>query len=249
VTAPAILYAVPASHPCAAVEEGLRLKQIAYQRRDQMFGLSPFQQLARFGARTVPALDIDGQKVVGSRLCLRTIDGMVPDPPLVPAEADHRRAVDEADRWGDVVLQEHVRWITLTAVAAKPDSAQSFMAGSSLPELPDWALRNTAGLLFGAEQRILGHPPHRVRDEYLPALPGHLDHVDRLIADEVIGAPRPTVADLQLGSSIRLLLTLDDLRPAIEERPCGRLARRLFPHYPGRVPAGAIASPLHVRPR
>jgi len=28
----AVLYAVPASHPCAAVERALQLKQVAYRR-------------------------------------------------------------------------------------------------------------------------------------------------------------------------------------------------------------------------
>jgi hypothetical protein len=31
-------------------------------------------------------------------------------------------------------------------------------------------------------------------------------------------------------------MTLDDLRPAIESRPAGELAKRLVPHYPGKTP-------------
>jgi hypothetical protein len=31
-------------------------------------------------------------------------------------------------------------------------------------------------------------------------------------------------------------MTLDDLRPAIENRPAGALARRIVPNYPGRMP-------------
>jgi len=39
---------------------------------------------------------------------------------------------------------------------------------------------------------------------------------------------------------VRLLLNFADLHPAIEGRPCGELARRIVPDYPGEVPAGAI---------
>jgi hypothetical protein len=34
-----------------------------------------------------------------------------------------------------------------------------------------------------------------------------------------------------------LAMSLDDLRPAIEGRPAGRLATRIVPHFPGRTPA------------
>jgi hypothetical protein len=34
---------------------------------------------------------------------------------------------------------------------------------------------------------------------------------------------------------VRLLMTLDDVRPAIESRPAGELAMRMVPEFPGRV--------------
>jgi hypothetical protein len=33
------------------------------------------------------------------------------------------------------------------------------------------------------------------------------------------------------------MMTLDDLRPAIEPRPAAELAMRILPHFPGRTPA------------
>ena len=36
------------------------------------------------------------------------------------------------------------------------------------------------------------------------------------------------------------MLTIADLRDAIDARPAGRLARRLMPRYPGDVPAGTL---------
>ena len=47
-----------------------------------------------------------------------------------------------------------------------------------------------------------------------------------------------------MAGSIRLLQTFEDLREAIDARPCGRLARRLCPDYDGSMPRGVIDSPL-----
>lgn len=74
----------------------------------------------------------------------------------------------------------------------------------------------------------------------LARLPALLDHTDALIAEGTIGAERPNAADLQILTSIRLLLAHEDLRPLIASRACGRAALRLIPEYPR---AGADALP------
>jgi glutathione S-transferase len=82
----------------------------------------------------------------------------------------------------------------------------------------------------------------------LEALPAQLDRVDALLAEGVIGGERPNAADLQIATSVALLLTMDDLRPFIEDRPARALARRLVPDYPGHVPPsfpGPWLEPLH----
>jgi glutathione S-transferase len=80
----------------------------------------------------------------------------------------------------------------------------------------------------------------------LAALPGLLDHVDGLIADGVIGGDEPNAADLQIATSVRLLMTFADLRPAIESRPAGALAVRVVPRFPGNVaqvlPSASLAA-------
>ena len=53
----------------------------------------------------------------------------------------------------------------------------------------------------------------------------------------VIGGSERNVADFQIATSVRLLLTLDDVRPLIEGRPAERLARDVVPPYAGHVPA------------
>ncbi len=68
------------------------------------------------------------------------------------------------------------------------------------------------------------------------ALPDLLDQVDAYIADGTIGGPERNAADFQIATSIGLALTLDDLKPLIEPRPAGALAREIVPNYPGHTP-------------
>ena len=237
------LYVIHGSHPCAGVEAGLRIKGLDYRTVYLQFGLSQLTQTARFGKRTVPGLTVGPQKVSGSRLILRALDGLAPGAPLVPPDPDVRAAVDEADLWGDDVLQHQVRWIAVDAVRRNPSAALAY-GSKSAPPLPASVIPAATKALFTTEMQLLGESPERVRDEYVPALAGHLDHVDALVADGVLGGEEPNVADCQMAGSIRLLQTFEDLREAIDARPCGRLARRLCPDYDGSMPRGVVDSPL-----
>jgi len=70
----------------------------------------------------------------------------------------------------------------------------------------------------------------------LASLPGWLKRIDDWIEEGVLGSDPPSAADLQIGASLRLAMTLDDLRPAIAERPAGELAVRAIPEFPGQAP-------------
>lgn len=74
----------------------------------------------------------------------------------------------------------------------------------------------------------------------LAGLPAKLDTIDELAADGVIGGDPANAADLQIGSTIRVLLTLGDLTPLLAGRAGERIAMRWFGDYPGHVPAGAL---------
>jgi glutathione S-transferase len=231
------LYVIPGSHPCVAVEAALALKSLHYERVDLLPGASPLIQLARFGRRTVPGLVVDGYKVSGSRLIMRTLDGLAPEPRLYTGDV----AADEAERWGDADLQDAARAIIVYALWKRPDAGDSFTAGANLPELPAPVTTQATRAWFGAELRfLLGGAS--ATERWLGELPGLLDHVDELIESGVIGGETPNAAGLQIAASVRLLLTFADLRDAIDARPAGRLARRLIPRYPGDVPAGTLPS-------
>jgi glutathione S-transferase len=235
------LYVIPGSHPCATVEAALNLKGLEYERVDLLPGMSAVVQIARFGRRTVPGLVVDGYKVSGSRLILRTLEGIEPDPPLYPRDADQAAAVDEAERWGDADLQHAVRLIIGYALATNPSGGDTYLVGANIPKLPAPVSAAATRAVFTVELRLLGGGPSGA-EQALRELPGILDKIDGLIADGVIGGERPNAADLQIAGSVRLLLTFADLRDQIDARPAGRLARRLLPHYPGDMSAGTLPS-------
>jgi glutathione S-transferase len=238
----ATLYALPASHPCAAVALAMRLKGVDFRRVDMIPVVSKVQQFARFRGFTVPAVEFaDGEKVLGSREIVRALEHRAPDPPMLPMDGRERRGVEEAERWGDEVLQPLVRRLTWTALKRRPGAIPSYQEASQLPRLPRPVLRVVAPGVIAIERRMIGATADAVRSD-LRALPGHLDHVDDLIARGVIGSDpdRPNAADLQIGSSLRLLATIGDARPMLDGRPAADLAMRLFGDFPGNVPAGAL---------
>jgi glutathione S-transferase len=244
---PAKLYALPASHPCAAIEEALRLKRVPYERIDMIPVLAKPLQLRRFGGLTVPGVIFeDGERVLGSRPIVRSLEHRAPDPPLLPADARERRLVEEAERWGDEVLQALARRLIWASLKRRPDAMLSYSEGADLP-VPRFAQRPSAPLIAAASARLNGATDPEVRADLIN-LDFHLDRADRWVEQGAIGGDRPNAADLQVGAGLRLLLTLDDVASRIDARPCGRVARRWFPHYPGHTPAALPREWLDARP-
>ncbi len=232
------LYALPGSHPCAAVEAALRLKSLEFERVE----LLPLTQLLvgplRYGGRTVPGMLIDGERLVGSRPIMRRLDELVAEEPLLPPPGTSAYAqVLEAERWGDEVLQSVPRRVLDLAFVRRPTAMLSYAGDAKLP-LPLSLLRAAAP----ATARLMALQNHAREDAVradLAALPAQLDRVERWLAEGLLGGERPNAADLQIGSTLRLLGTLADVRPLIAARPAASLAR-YFPPITGEVPAGTL---------
>jgi glutathione S-transferase len=233
------LYVVHGSHPCAAVEKAMEMKGLSYEVTEWPPPLHAPIQRALFGARTVPGLKIDGEKVSGSRAIMRRLEQLAPQPPLFPTNPDARGRVERAERWGDEVFQPVARQLIWTGFKHCPEAMVSYGEHSRLP-MPPAAIRLSAPLIAHLGAR-LNRTDDGVARSALGALPGQLDQIDAWIADGAIGdRERPNVADLQLGATIRLLLTIGDARPLIEGRPSAELARALFPQADGEMPAGSL---------
>ena len=235
----ATLYAVPASHPCACVERALQLKAIDYRRIDMPPVAHMPIQKARFGGATVPGLVLDGRKILGSLHIIRALEEKVAEPPLLPADPKERKSVQLAEGWGDEVLQPLVRRVIWSALGREPAAMPSYSEGSRL-QVPAPLAQLSAPLIARAEQRINRSSDLNVRAD-LAHLAHHLDRIDNWIADGVLGGVEPNAADLQIGPSVALLASVEDLADILRDRPAPALARRWFPDYPeGSVPAGTL---------
>jgi glutathione S-transferase len=235
------LYVIAASHPCATVEEGLRLKELPYRQVELLAGYHHVHQRLRFGARSVPGIRFaDGEKVLGSRAILHRLEERIPEPALLPSDPNRRQAVEEAEHWGEQVLQDAVRRIEIMALIRNPEALLSQAEASTLPT-PKPLVRLVGPLGVRAEARVHGASEESVRAD-LAALPNFLDRIDRLLADGLIGGEPPNVADLQIGSSVRVLSNFGDLAPLLSGRPAEALAERLFPDFPGHFSNGSLPS-------
>src|SRR3954451_23504910 len=129
-----------------------QFKGVDYERIDLVPVLHKALQKARFGGRgTVPGIVFeDGLKVCGSRAIVRELERRHPKPPLFPpaGERDRRRRVEEAEEWGDQVLQPLVRRVLWYALSAAPSAQPSYLDGAHLvPPVPRPLARLSAGSL------------------------------------------------------------------------------------------------------
>jgi glutathione S-transferase len=229
------LYVIPGSHPSMAARLMLEAKGIPYRRTDLMPVVSKAVLRALgFPRNTVPAMKVDGRRVQGTGEIARELDRLRPEPPLVPADAGERTAVEEAERFGDEELQPPVRAILWWALRKDKSPLRSYSEGAKLG-IPIGLALKTAAPIVAASARFNEASDENVRRS-LAAMPEMLQRIDDWIAAGVLGGEHANVADFQIAPSLRLAMTLDDLRPAIEARPAGELALRLVPDYPGRIP-------------
>ena len=145
----------------------------------------------------------------------------------------------EAERWGDEFFQAGPRGGFVDAAFLRdPDGDGELRRATSTLTLPRAVMRPTLPLM--ARMMALRN---RANDEParadLAALPAQLERIDRWVAEGLLGGERPNAADLQIGSTLRLLMTIGDVRPLIEAHPCARLVA-YFPAMQAEVPAGAL---------
>jgi glutathione S-transferase len=228
------LYVVPGSNSSMSARLALQHKGLHYERVDLIPTVHMvFLRLAGFRARTVPALRIDGKRVQGSLAVARALEQLRPEPPLFPADPEGRRRVEEAERWGEAVLQPMPRRLAWWAIKRERKALRSFAEGAALHVPIGLAIR-AAGPIIRFEIHAHGATDETVRAD-LRALPETLSRIDAWIDGGVIGGATPNAADFQIAPSVRLLMCPDQLRPRVAERPCGRLAARLAPDFPGRI--------------
>jgi glutathione S-transferase len=232
------LYVFAGSHPCEAVMAAARHKSIEYRHIELLPVWHRFYMLARFREGTVPGMIADGRKVVGTRKIMRAFDEMRPEPSLLPADPAMRAEVEQAEDWGERVLQDIGRRLIWSHFKRDTPVLKTWAATA-----PDPRVRRLK-TAFAVPMAKIAATANRANDANvradLAALPALLNRVDELIEQGVIGGAAPNAADFQILSSIGLWTMMHDLRPAIVDRPCGKAAAKLFPMYRDSVPGGIL---------
>jgi glutathione S-transferase len=237
---PIRLYGIALSHPVMAAQGMLVRKALPYRYVELLGGAHPLLLWGLgFRRATVPAMKLpDGRRVQGSLAIARALEQIAPVPSLYPPGPDARAAAEEAERWGEAVLQpiprrlirwglrRHLSQRRWFADVASPLPAPGLVGVLLTPIVPVFVRQADAS------------DEHVQRD--LAELPQLLDHVDRLLELGVIGGDELGAADFQIGASVRMLLAMEDVARLVERRPAEAFARLVVPEYP-RVPSAMPA--------
>lgn len=230
-----VLHSVPFSHPVLAVSTALDRLGYEYETVELVSGQhgDEIEGIYGEGCRTVPGLLVDDEPVHGTATIFARLDELHPDANLYPdATAD---AIREAEAVIAEDLQMSARVLVFGALHFRPESMGTFAGLDQLdPAGVDFAIRT-----MRPTWRYLDITAERVH-AVLQELPAQLDVVDALMDAGAAGGEAPTAADFQLGSSLRLLAQIGDVRALVEERPAARLATAWFDRGSGDVPAGAF---------
>ena len=160
--------------------------------------------------------------------------------PSSPTDPEKRLEVEEAERWGDEILQDVprriVRWLSVHRPETRVMIAKEI--GVPLPKLAAWVNAPTARYMANKVDS-----DEEIRNA-IAAVPEVLDHVDELIAKGVIGGDPPNAADFQIATSVRALLTVRDLDAVTQGRPAADHAMRLVPEFGNDFPAGLLPAEM-----
>ena len=225
------LYMFPGSNAVFTARLMLDHKEIDYKAVKLLPGPHAFVLLAKgFPTMAVPALNAGGVRVQGTRWIARALDELVPERPLFPSDPDRRKAVEDAERWGEG-LQNAARRIFYATARRDHGAFDSVMTAERGP-FKRMIVRASRPIVMRLATGV-----HRATDDHaredLALLAERLDQIDAWIDEGLLNGPELNAADFQIAANVAGLLLVDDLRPFIEGRPAGAHARRVAPGYVG----------------
>ncbi|MDQ6806847.1 MAG: glutathione S-transferase [Actinomycetota bacterium] len=196
-------------------------------------GIHAFIMLALgFESMGVPAISWDDRRVQGTRSISRALDELVRERPLFPSDPAGRKAVEDAERWGEELQNATRRIFYACARRDRRAFTSVIVAQRTLPMRV--FLTVGAGLIIR-----LATGAHRATDdaarEDVALLPERLDQIDAWIAGGLLGGEELNAADFQIAVNVSGLMYIEDLAPLIDGRPAAALARRVLPEYGGHI--------------
>jgi glutathione S-transferase len=203
----------------------LELKGLPFRRVNLVPGFHrAYVRLRGFPGDRVPAVRFaDGSRAQGTRPLARALDALTPEPRLVPDDP----RVEEAERWGDEVLQQWARRMVVEAGIRDPDLLHDHGDSGRLGHLllKHRRPRRQMARLVRTGFRMT---PAQLRDDR-DRVDEMLEHVDELIAAGVLNGERLNCADLQIATSLALVDYRLDVQRNLRGRPAAELMERLVP--------------------
>jgi len=253
-----VLWHIPISHYSEKVRWALHYKGVEHERRTPTPGLHRPLVLAltRGRCRTVPLLELDGERVCDSTAIIAALERRFPDPPLYPADADDRRRALALEDWFNERLGPPMRivaWHELIAdrpLFERTVTAKAPHAFAARPRFRRMAVRG-AGTYVDMRYRVKGENAAALaRDRVLEAL-DHLEaELDAGGAGDYLVGDRFSVADLT-GASLFYPLVfpaegpklsawppqgLEQFRAPLTERPGYRWVEKIYRRHRRRSP-------------
>jgi glutathione S-transferase len=177
---------------------------------------------------TVPALRYGSERVQTNRSIADFLERVQPDPPLFPADPERRRAVEEAQAWGDEPFQMVARRIVLAGSRDGLDALRDRANDGRLGPLLAKCERSRAINNQIAARMIFRANPQS-EPQLLAELTPMLDRIDAWIAAGVLNGLELNAADLIIAPSLALIAYRLDLRLQIEARPAWAWLERVLP--------------------
>ena len=220
-----VLYTIPSSHACRSATLMLEHKGMRWKERE-LPATTQRMLMRAFGFRgnTVPAVKLDGTRVQTNRRIARFLDELQPEPRLVPA--DRQAEIEAAERVSDEILQPLARRLLLAAGSRDMEEVDRCGDGGRLGALLAGNRRQRRFVVWLAARYFRAAS---VEELDRKALPGVLDHVDKLVGRGVLNAEQLTAADFETAPCLALLDYRLDLRPLVRPRPSWTLVERLLP--------------------
>lgn len=230
------LYGIPLSHPALAARGMLDRKGLGYRYVELLAGAHPPSLWALgFRGMTVPAMKLpNGGRVQGSLAIAQALEQLQREPPLYPSDPEARQTAQDAERWGESVLQPIPRRLIRWGLRHRL-SQRRWFAENATPLPAPAVIGVLLTPLTGVFTAQAGASDDRVRRD-LADLRWLLDEVDSLLERGVIGGEQLGAADFQIGASVRMLLAFGDAGRLVAGRPAEHFARRLVPDHPN-IPA------------
>ncbi|HWF72440.1 MAG TPA: glutathione S-transferase [Solirubrobacteraceae bacterium] len=221
------LYMFPGSNSVLTGKLMLDHKGVDYKVVKLPPGLHAFIMLGLgFESMGVPAIRFGERRVQGTRSISRALDEIEPARPLFPSDPVARKAVEDAERWGEE-FQNATRRMFYAMARRDRRAFTTFMISERALPMRIF-LRAGAGIIIR-----LATGAHRATDdaarEDAGLLPERLDQIDAWIDAGVLGGAELNAADYQIGVNVALLMTSEDLAPLIAGRPAADLGRRVLP--------------------